>query len=823
MAYDGHRYAVVTLVTSDSYLPGALVALNSLLDAEGVSPSPTARNFATLCLATPATLGHASLQALDKAFDQVIGVEPILTKSWEELRLLGRQDLAASLTKLHVFRLTQFEKVLYLDADTLVLRPLSHLFELPYRFAAAPDVGWPDAFNSGVFLAQPSTETFDGLREMMRQRGTWDGGDQGLLNDYFHDWHRLSFTYNVTPTAYYTYAPAYKRHGQNASVLHFIGAEKPWHRGTRDAYVPNAAEKDYYGLVQQWFDVFVRHYGGIATYDVANRVVAPPSYVRRAPTSLPKLVDLPPAATQSGSSVPAPTTPTLVLSPPSPLRAPSASTSSALPPPIPIVGAGPAKRAPSLPQLTWDASRSSPPRDGPPQMREDIPYSTNVWDLASKRAQKERFEPPTSYAPPPVETHDWYRDILRQKPDPSKVKAVFPWEQSATTPSTPAAAPDRPPPPPTRTFSEESAGSAAPGSFARTGIGAFTNAWDAVPGIQRYAQSLVKTGRSRKNSHPGAAPTGGSGTSSGGNGSSSASGGNHTSSRGQGNDKNRHHRRKSSAGSASGAASAALGFCSAGSPHAVTSPRVSSSASRQQSGVFTKEGDASSRDGDDEEDEDADISTATDGDEAPETDETKTSNATSSERDSDEGIDKIAIKFRRTASHPEWAREIHREGGGNGSTDESDDAATLRSAPTSPGKTRRPEPRFVPTSPRQPRSPHLSTSPHLTLPSTLTRPSLHVLASSSGSSTAGPRSPISPRLAAQAIRNSTAARLIASGSGSGDAPPVVRATRVFRPETDTSNVKQQGLAALQRFVENMEASVSSQQATQSSSGGESRH
>ena len=108
------------------------------------------------------------------------------------------------MTKLHVFRLTQFEKVLYLDADTLVLRPLSHLFRLPYRFAAAPDVGWPDAFNSGVFVAEPSTETFDGLREMMRQRGTWDGGDQGLLNDYFHDWHRLSFTYNVTPTAYYT-------------------------------------------------------------------------------------------------------------------------------------------------------------------------------------------------------------------------------------------------------------------------------------------------------------------------------------------------------------------------------------------------------------------------------------------------------------------------------------------------------------------------------------------------------------------------------------------------------------------------------------------
>ena len=86
----GPRYAVVTLVTSDSYLAGALVALSSLLDAEGASASPTAREFATVCLATPQSVGHATLQALDKAFDQVIGVEPILTQSWEELRLLGQ-------------------------------------------------------------------------------------------------------------------------------------------------------------------------------------------------------------------------------------------------------------------------------------------------------------------------------------------------------------------------------------------------------------------------------------------------------------------------------------------------------------------------------------------------------------------------------------------------------------------------------------------------------------------------------------------------------------------------------------------------------------
>ena len=80
-----HR-AFVTLLTSDSYLPGALVALNSLLDVEGSHP---ARPFETVCLVTPASVGHSTIKALEKTFDRVVGVEEITTESWKELDLLG--------------------------------------------------------------------------------------------------------------------------------------------------------------------------------------------------------------------------------------------------------------------------------------------------------------------------------------------------------------------------------------------------------------------------------------------------------------------------------------------------------------------------------------------------------------------------------------------------------------------------------------------------------------------------------------------------------------------------------------------------------------
>jgi glycogenin glucosyltransferase len=82
--------------------------------------------------------------------------------------------------------------------------------------AASPDIGWPDAFNSGLLVLTPSLSTFSDIRDFAISRGSWDGADQGLLNDYFGGdeasgeigrgggWQRLPFRYNVTPNAGYT-------------------------------------------------------------------------------------------------------------------------------------------------------------------------------------------------------------------------------------------------------------------------------------------------------------------------------------------------------------------------------------------------------------------------------------------------------------------------------------------------------------------------------------------------------------------------------------------------------------------------------------------
>ncbi|KAJ9094372.1 hypothetical protein QFC19_007981 [Naganishia cerealis] len=227
--------AFVTLLNSSSYLPGALVLCHALND---LHPQPREIDFQTVCIVTPETVDVGSIKQLRQTFDLVIGVEVItsgiegqdgldLMGRWSlkltykhmlryMLFLSGRPDLHSALTKLHIFRLSKhFRKVVYLDADVLPLRPISHLFKLPEHFYASPDIGWPDCFNSGVMVFTPRQEDFDGMMGLMKAaregqgtsglgigngNGSFDGADQGLLNEWFSeeggggDWHRLSFT-----------------------------------------------------------------------------------------------------------------------------------------------------------------------------------------------------------------------------------------------------------------------------------------------------------------------------------------------------------------------------------------------------------------------------------------------------------------------------------------------------------------------------------------------------------------------------------------------------------------------------------------------------
>lgn len=55
-----------------------------------------------------------------------------------------------------------------------MLQNCDELFERE-ELSAAPDPGWPDCFNSGVFVFKPSKETYDKLVEFALTQGSFDG------------------------------------------------------------------------------------------------------------------------------------------------------------------------------------------------------------------------------------------------------------------------------------------------------------------------------------------------------------------------------------------------------------------------------------------------------------------------------------------------------------------------------------------------------------------------------------------------------------------------------------------------------------------------
>lgn len=216
--------AFVTLATSDSYAKGAMVLGQSLRNHN------TTRQLVALI---GPHVTDCCIDAMKSIFDQVCVVNVMDSGDTANLALMKRPDLGVTFTKLHCWTLTQFSKCVFMDADTMVLSNIDELFERE-ELSAAPDPGWPDCFNTGVFVFRPSNETHEKLLAFCGENGSFDGGDQGVLNSYFNTWStadiskHLPFIYNLSSIAIYSYLPAFKQYGHNAKVVHFLGQVKPW-------------------------------------------------------------------------------------------------------------------------------------------------------------------------------------------------------------------------------------------------------------------------------------------------------------------------------------------------------------------------------------------------------------------------------------------------------------------------------------------------------------------------------------------------------------------------------------------------------------------
>lgn len=91
-------------------------------------------------------------------------------------------------SKFRLWQLTDYDKIIFIDADLLILRNIDFLFGMPEITATGNNA---TLFNSGVMVIEPSNCTFQLLMDHISDIESYNGGDQGYLNEIFTWWHRM--------------------------------------------------------------------------------------------------------------------------------------------------------------------------------------------------------------------------------------------------------------------------------------------------------------------------------------------------------------------------------------------------------------------------------------------------------------------------------------------------------------------------------------------------------------------------------------------------------------------------------------------------------
>ncbi|KAK8058715.1 nucleotide-diphospho-sugar transferase [Apiospora phragmitis] len=471
----------LTLLMNDTYLPGALVLGHSLRDG-GTSKKLGALVTLDTVAAEAITQLQASSSNTNKheVYDYIIPVPRITNPNPSNLSLMNRTDLHSAFTKINLWKQTSFRKIVYLDADIVAYRAPDELFDIAHPFSAAPDIGWPDLFNTGVMVLTPNLGEYYALMAMAERGISFDGADQGLLNMHFkNNQNRISFSYNVTPSAHYQYVPAYRHFQSSINMVHFIGSDKPWFQGRNAATGSSVFDE----MTGRWWAVYDRHYRADIPGSKLVQYLTKGEY-----------------RPQHGGE---------------PHSGQSHHHSSKEP------EAEVRKEQVQEQKFShWDAQRQPPPADTKPEAAN---FPATVYEMSRDIAP---FVPPERYPSPPK---NMGYQVPNERPVSHymKPKAIFPWEvnqeaptrvfaedafrqaptgehlasssseeqnpaESFVTESSPTEPKDEPPTP---TISVTSSDPWS--SFMRT------NAWDEVPEIERYVGTLQKHQRSRSLKSPG--------------------------------------------------------------------------------------------------------------------------------------------------------------------------------------------------------------------------------------------------------------------------------------------------------------------------------
>lgn len=268
--------AWVTLLTQPDYVVGVKALQTSLRKSQSAWP---------LVVMLTENIGASDRQTLEKQGCLLRDVQPISPDSALQQHYANAR-FSEVWTKLAAWTLTEFERVVFLDADMLVTQNMDELFDVvladdeiaachacrcnPNKIPSYPKSWMPENcfysycrgvhhtespaevdnyLNGGFLVLRPDDTVF---ADMVQQLSAVDDlsrylfAEQDFLNDYYHErWKPLPYIYNALKTLPFQHASFWDL--SEVKNIHYI-IDKPWEK---------ALDKQdrYYALNKLWWDV----------------------------------------------------------------------------------------------------------------------------------------------------------------------------------------------------------------------------------------------------------------------------------------------------------------------------------------------------------------------------------------------------------------------------------------------------------------------------------------------------------------------------------------------------------------------------------------
>lgn len=238
------NYAFVTIATSKNYLLGVMAMYLSLKKTCTAIP---------LYAMLPDELiisEKSAVANLERNGVKIIGYSRRIDIPQQLIENNARQGdyrFSHTFDKLLVFSLTQFEKIVFLDADIYILHSLDHLFDMPHMSAMVAGRSYPGNedwidLTSGIMTIVPKEGLVEDIEAMIpfviKEKGVC--GDQDILQAYYSDWTQhpeldMGEKYGVIAgyAAYYERTLGYNYSNviedpKSIAVIHYAGEKKPW-------------------------------------------------------------------------------------------------------------------------------------------------------------------------------------------------------------------------------------------------------------------------------------------------------------------------------------------------------------------------------------------------------------------------------------------------------------------------------------------------------------------------------------------------------------------------------------------------------------------